>query len=248
MPSIRTQENIGKLIKTSSTTVQLPAGSRVNVGALQLINTSALQVSTGSIGVGGLDAALTASSVYYMYAINNAGNLALIGSKNSSLPSGYTQARMIGVFYVGSNSNLYSVTNRNLPVTSFTKITKETALTVTGDNGFVNYATPSTGIAYTDSNGNCRLTFNIGGNMTGSPTSGTVTISGVKFKSGMYSSVTVMNPSATSWALGQMGSNNGNITWWSGNVINDLRMSGGVALNEEPTWAVTNMEDIIWNT
>lgn len=97
MGSIRLPEFVAKLVKTSNTMLSFPA-SLVNIGALQYKNVTALTLNTGTIGVGGVDAALTVSSTYYVYAVVSNGVLAIIGSKNSSLPAGFTLAKQIGIF------------------------------------------------------------------------------------------------------------------------------------------------------
>jgi len=96
MGSIRTVENIAKLAKTSVTTLSLPA-SRVNIGAAQYI-TPALTLNTATVGIGGVDATITAGGLYYVYAVLSGNVVYLIASPNSSLPSGFTQARKVGSF------------------------------------------------------------------------------------------------------------------------------------------------------
>jgi microcystin-dependent protein len=103
MPSIRLPESISKLVKTSNTMLSFPS-SIVNIGAKQYKNTSALTLNTATIGLGGVDASLTASSTYYVYAVVSNGVMAIIGSKNSSLPSGFTIAKQIGLFNTNGSS------------------------------------------------------------------------------------------------------------------------------------------------
>ena len=105
MGTIRMPENLAKLTKASTTAVTLGA-SRVNIGALQYVTTATLTLNTGTIGVGGVDATLAASSVYYVYAVISGSAPALIGSLNASLPSGYTQARKVGAFTTGITSQV----------------------------------------------------------------------------------------------------------------------------------------------
>jgi hypothetical protein len=107
MPSIRLPESIAKLLKTSNTTLSFPS-STVNIGAMQYKNLTALTLNTSVLGVGGLDASLTASSLYFVYAVMSNNAMAIIGSKNSSLPSGYTIARQVGSFFVNASSQIES--------------------------------------------------------------------------------------------------------------------------------------------
>ena len=104
MGSIRKPESIGKLTKTSVTTLQLPA-STVNVGAFQY-NTATLSLSTNTLGIGGLDALVSGgaalSSLYYVYHVVSSGNLYLIASLSASGPSGYAQYRVAGSFSTDS--------------------------------------------------------------------------------------------------------------------------------------------------
>ena len=111
MASIRTAESIPKLSKLSVSTVQLPSGLRVNVGAQQYVSTGAITLSTGTSGLNGLDHAqpVTASSIYTVYAVVSSSVVYLIASLNSSLPAGYSQARAVGGFSVNSSSQVDQV-------------------------------------------------------------------------------------------------------------------------------------------
>jgi hypothetical protein len=102
--SIRTNENIGKLVKLTVSTLQLPA-SRINIGAAQYV-TPALTLNTAVTGVGGCDVAVAANSVYYTYAVVSSNVVYLIASLSSSLPAGFTQARKVGAFTTGTTSQI----------------------------------------------------------------------------------------------------------------------------------------------
>jgi hypothetical protein len=83
--------------------------SRISVGALQYTNTTPLTLHTTIIGAGGVDATAQATSLYYIYAVISNGALALIGSTNSVLPSGFTQGKIIGGFTTDGNSQIDTV-------------------------------------------------------------------------------------------------------------------------------------------
>jgi len=102
MSSIRRPESIASLIKMSTTTLSFPS-SVVNIGAMQYKNITSLILSTSFVGVGGLDAVLQTNSVYYVYAVASNNSMTIIGSTNSSLPSGFTQARQVGSFTTDSS-------------------------------------------------------------------------------------------------------------------------------------------------
>jgi hypothetical protein len=107
MPSIRTPESIATPIKSSSTVITFGA-STFNIGAQQYRTLSPLTITKNTVGAGGVDATIQASSLYYLYAVINLGTPSLIGSLNSSLPAGYTQARLVGNFTTDSSSNILS--------------------------------------------------------------------------------------------------------------------------------------------
>ena len=107
MGSIRTVEQIAKLVKTSVTTLSLPA-SRVNIGAAQYV-TAALTLNTAVTGVGGVDVAISAGQLYYLYAVVSSGTVYLIAFLNSSLPSPFTQARAVGGFTTNASSQIDQV-------------------------------------------------------------------------------------------------------------------------------------------
>ena len=103
--SIRTSENIAKLNKASATTLTL-AASRANVGAYQYVTASNITLSTGTVGFNGVDAALQNSTLYYVYAVIQSGNLGLCASTSSTGPAGFSQSRMVGSFNTDSSGNI----------------------------------------------------------------------------------------------------------------------------------------------
>lgn len=105
MGSIRTVENIAKLVKTSVTTLSLPA-SRINIGAQQYVTILSKTLDTSIIGPGGLDSSISSSSVYYVYAVFYNSNVYLIGSVSSVSPSGFSQSRKVGAFTTGATSQI----------------------------------------------------------------------------------------------------------------------------------------------
>jgi hypothetical protein len=107
MGSIRTVESIAKLVKTSVTTLSLPA-SRINIGAQQYV-TSALTLNTAVTGVGGVDVAVAAGSLYTVFAVVSSNVVYLIASLNASLPAGFTQARAVGGFTTNASSQIDQV-------------------------------------------------------------------------------------------------------------------------------------------
>jgi ribosomal protein L11 len=111
MGSIRTIESIAKLVKTSVTTLSLPA-SRVNIGAAQY-NTAALTLNTATVGVGGVDVAVAASSTYTVYAVVSSSSIYLVASLNSDNPSGFSQARRVGSFTTNSTSQIIEAVPEN---------------------------------------------------------------------------------------------------------------------------------------
>lgn len=139
-----------------------------------------------------------------------------------------------------------SANNTIVPVTNLTKRTKQINLTVTHTNPVWNWVTDvASGIAYADSNGKWRLTFNITGSNAGTGNF-TVYISGVIFKNG---SITYQSGGATSSGTGpalwyvtpnsnilNFVPNSGSHTEWSAN--------GDVELESEPSWAAANMENV----
>ena len=106
MASIRTSEVIQKLIKTSVTTLQLPLGSRINIGGQQYNTLTSLTLNTATVGAGGVDATIVAGSLYYVYAVLSSNQVYLIASLNSSLPSGFTQARCVGGFTTNASGQI----------------------------------------------------------------------------------------------------------------------------------------------
>ena len=105
--SIRTAESIGKLVKLTASTLSLPA-SRISIGPMQYV-TSALTLNTATIGVGGVDATVTSSAIYTVYAVVSSNVVYLIASLNATLPAGFTQARAVGGFSTDTSSQIDQV-------------------------------------------------------------------------------------------------------------------------------------------
>jgi hypothetical protein len=95
------------------------------------------------------------------------------------------------------------------------------------------------GVAYTDSEGNWRLVFNINASMS-SATSGTVDIDGVVF--GFTQPISVLdNTSAVASRAWVSGSGDTvNVSFASSNT--SFSVSGDVSLSSQPTWAAANLE------
>lgn len=108
MGSIRKPESISKLAKLTATTLSLPA-STLNIGGQQYNTLTSLTLNTATVGAGGVDATIVAGSLYTVYAVLSSGQVYLIASLNSSLPSGFTQARAVGGFTTDASSQIDQV-------------------------------------------------------------------------------------------------------------------------------------------
>ena len=247
MGSIRRLENIAKLTKTSPTTLTLGT-SVIAVGAFQYSNALTLTLSTtGGTGPGYLDAGtIVINSLYYVYAINNSGNLALIASLNATNPAGYTQSRMLGLFLTDSVGAMYSVLNTDRAIGSYTQRTNDLV------NALSFSATPTGWVSarnfcyfYSDSNGNWKFNFNIAGTVT-SATSFSISISGLLFKSiaNYYQAISVGNGTYTTGGYAQTGS--GALFGTVSSAATFLLMSGDVELDALPSTYIVaaNMQNI----
>lgn len=113
-------ENIAKLIKSGSTTVQLVAGSNIRVGGqfYKLANTLSCDLSTS--GIGGLDTgSIAVNKLYMIYAVVNGSNqIELIASLNvnSIGPTGYISWKLVGALLSDYQSQIGStVTIEGVP-------------------------------------------------------------------------------------------------------------------------------------
>ncbi len=99
----------------------------------------------------------------------------------------------------------------------------------------------STAIPYKTMNGNWRLKLTITGDIT-SATSGTLTISGLTFKTStnFYQAITTVANSGSmgGWAATIAGT--GQITFQYGSSYSSVFISGDVELDSKPTWAIDN--------
>lgn len=112
MGSIRKPELLMKPVKLTSSTLRLPSGSTLNIGAMQFNLTANLDLNTAVTGVGGCDVAVAAGSLYTVYAVVSSGTVYLIASLNSSLPTGFTQARAVGGFTTNASSQIDQVASQ----------------------------------------------------------------------------------------------------------------------------------------
>ena len=104
------KENIGKLTKTSNTTVQL-SSSTITLGAKQY-STSNLSCDPSVSGVGGLDFGSEQSAkYYYVYAVINSGSVVLVCSLSNQKPSGYSTYKKVGAFVNDFDGNVEQVLN-----------------------------------------------------------------------------------------------------------------------------------------
>jgi hypothetical protein len=180
MGQIRSSESVGKLTKTSTTTLEL-APSVLNIGAFQYRVSSALTLSLGVSGAGGLDAAIS-DGTYYVYAVLANGRPALVGSKNSSLPAGFSLGKFIGKFTVTSSLivdifSLDVVAVKSLSLGDGSSGAPSYNFTNDSDLGIFRPAPNELGLS---TNGSERVRINSSGNVgigTASPTS-TLTVLG----------------------------------------------------------------------
>ena len=94
-----------KLVRTSATTVQLPASvslpAVLRIGGFFKVITSPLLCNLSTVGFGGLDAGvLTQFTVLNFFAVLNGGAVGLVASLSDSLPNGFPAARKLGSFNV----------------------------------------------------------------------------------------------------------------------------------------------------
>ena len=149
-------------------------------------------------------------------------------------------------------TNQIGIRNSNIivPYTAATKRTKQVDLTISVTN-FVN--TRSVGVAYADSNGVWRLSFNAslkGNGSVGSVTVVTFTVTGVVFKSGtdvfqplsVFQSNSLAGQAITTPGASTFKYNNPGSIDLSSRAVD---VSGDVELNAEPSWAAANMEGVL---
>ena len=112
-------DSIGSISQQSSTVVQLSA-STITLGGLQY-DTASLQCSTVISGVGGLDSgSITSNTLYYVYAILDSGDVALITSSSNQSPTGHNTYKKVGAFFTGASTSIteafsqYQQTDRNV--------------------------------------------------------------------------------------------------------------------------------------
>lgn len=108
-------EVIGDLSISDTTEVEL-AASTLLINGVKSVSTTALACDLALSGIGGLDTgSIAANTVYYIYAIDDSGSVALIASTSSSNPSGYTtsNSRIVGAAQVNNSSEILMVTQTN---------------------------------------------------------------------------------------------------------------------------------------
>jgi len=98
-------ETMTRLIKTSTTTVQLPSGVQTRVGGYGVTLDTALNLNTAVSGLGGIDiGSIAASSTYYVYLVISSGVPYLIASLSANAPTGFLAYKKIGRFETETTS------------------------------------------------------------------------------------------------------------------------------------------------
>lgn len=96
---------MGDWTYVNSTSVQL-ATSLLTIGGLQY-DTANLQIMITVNGVGGLDVTpVSNNDKYYVYAVIDSGNVALIASLSKIGPAGYTDFNRISTFYTNNSGGI----------------------------------------------------------------------------------------------------------------------------------------------
>lgn len=132
--------------------------------------------------------------------------------------------------------------NQIIPYSGATKRTKEYDLTISATN-----FTPAraVAIAYADSAGKWRMTFNLQGGVTGSPTTVIIAVTGVVFKNAFYQACAITASDSGTYRAwdAYASSNSANIVCTTVSGAADfIVVSGDVELESKPTWADANME------
>lgn len=144
-----------------------------------------------------------------------------------------------------TSANLFHTKNNSMvPIQNFLKRTKQVDLTVTGTNWTT---VKAVGVAYADSTGAWRLTFNISGSMTAASRTGvTLTVTGITFKntSGFAQAVHTIADVQSLFVQTYCNPNTGNLVLAHGSTTTEAyNLSEDVALESKPTWADANMEN-----
>jgi len=105
MQVFKNKEKLGIFTKTGNTTGQY-SSSVLTLGAKQY-SSGNLVLDTSISGAGGIDTgSIAANTLYYVYAIVDAGAVKLIASTNEQKPSGYSVQIKVGAFETDGSSNI----------------------------------------------------------------------------------------------------------------------------------------------
>lgn len=99
-------EIVKKLSKTSSTTVQLLAGSILKLGGVGSNLTNNLFLNTAVVGAGGMESAIVANKFYYVYVVISGVTEFLIASTSEIKPLAFNSYRKVGAFETDNVSNI----------------------------------------------------------------------------------------------------------------------------------------------
>lgn len=101
----QTSQRIGKLVKLSSTSVGFNTDLFLKLGGLgATIPTPVL--STAVVGIGGMESAVAANTLYYVYAIKSGLSYGLIASTSVQKPSAFNLYKKVGAFYTNNISEV----------------------------------------------------------------------------------------------------------------------------------------------
>lgn len=100
------QETLTEIIRVDNSTVRLPSGSYIRLGGQAYRLNTNLDLDTGTVGAGGLESAVQANTIYYVYAVFDSSDVKLIGSTSKIMPSGFASYKKVGLFVTDNSFNV----------------------------------------------------------------------------------------------------------------------------------------------
>jgi microcystin-dependent protein len=106
MGQILTADITTAITQVSGTQLQLASGTYATIGGQQYLNSTSLFLTIGTTGVGGIDTGSTAANTSYnIFAVQMSGTMGLVYSLSSTLPTGFTSAKLIGFTTTNATPN-----------------------------------------------------------------------------------------------------------------------------------------------
>ena len=226
------------LFESSSTTVQLTAGSNLRVGGIGVNFDSAANLDLSTAGLGGLDTGTVAvATLYNVFVVVSGGTAGLVASTSLIAPTGFLVSKWIGQVSTRQGSAIINHVSTDILIEDgeFTYSEARGDFVTSGTGWTLDTAN----ITYFSSNSH-RISFNITGDTSnGAQTSQDINITGLTFDNFNQGLAIDIGASGSNSGISRATAGTNQIHAAHPSYTNPTyRFSGFVGITAQPTWVL----------